>query len=252
MSYFATELSYRKGNATKLTIKYVNDFVQKEFDFVFGFPRHIMQGYWSRYNFEELTNRNCVSLRLSKSDLPNSLDTRFRYVTAADARSLEKIYINASGSRVIDFERSIQKWNYILRISKCHDTQICILNDSSGADFGYIVVRRGVTIEAATLLGQESLLFSQELLNFLSLDEVELSFRGMMPELQTFFRGAVMAFPNPKISSEDLWDFMFFCPEDRLARYFSITEGAYSGQNDSGVSMIPDSSPSNFTLLDQY
>jgi hypothetical protein len=56
MSFMVTQQDYRKGPATKLIVNYVTEVILAEFDLVFGFPRHVMQGYWTRYGFKESTN----------------------------------------------------------------------------------------------------------------------------------------------------------------------------------------------------
>ncbi len=246
MSYFATNSAYRKGEATASIIKYVTEVVQNDFDLVFGFPRHVMSGYWSRYQFNELTNSGCVALRIKKSELPKHEDLHIRVATPKDAPVLNKIYLSASSNRLINFRRSISKWEYLLRISHLHKSEILISEDSLGQVFGYLVIRHGVILEIACHEGRESQTLTQELLASLDLDCITISLRGALSGFLKIAQVLIDASERVELVQEDLWDFMFFCRDEELKEYFSRVEGSTHATAGSNVA------PSSFTILDQY
>ena len=246
MSYFATESAYRKGEATALIIKYVTDVIQNEFDLVFGFPRHVMRGYWSRYQFQELTNSNCAGLRLKKSDLPSYQGTIFRVASAKDVSALNRIYSLASANRLIDFKRSLCKWEYLLDISRLHKLKILVCEESSGEELGYVVIRDDLILEIACIDGRESQILTQDLLASQGLIDITISLRGVLPGFSSFLHALIQAYEEPEMIKEGLWDFMYFCGHKELNEYLRKSEGSNVIESNSIFVR------SNFTVLDQY
>jgi len=245
MSYFVTDTYYRKGQATALIIDYVTEVIQNTYDLVIGFPRHLMQGYWTRHRFEELTNSKCTAINVKKADLPRSKGTTFRVATPTDIAGLNMIYCLTSSKRVINFIRSISRWEYLLRVSRLHKLQIFICEDPLGDKLGYFVIRDGVILEVGCIDGREYQVITQELLTSLGLSDISISLRGALPNPQNITQKLLDGLGKIALIGEDLWDFMYFCRDENLKQHFRQIEGSTHFDFNS-------TSPSNFTLLDQF
>jgi hypothetical protein len=251
MSFFATDPNYRKGTATKLIVDYVTTVIQVDFDVVFGFPRHIMMGYWSRYGFKESTNSHCKSLQLPNNRSSTRSDFSIREASLADISSLTRIYASASAARAMNFTRSESKWRYILEFCKIEGIEVNIASNQSGQHIGYICNRNGLILEMAYLQQYCVDLLSLASLSLGNQVDIKISLRGVIPGVCDDELKIAIDELAEVSSVEDLWDFMYYSKNNYLLEFLGATEGEHSANFNHGIDSKLAPIYSNFTVLDQ-
>lgn len=67
LSHLATAKKYRGGGVTRNIMDFVQSNLCNEHDFIYGYPRRAIRGFWGRLGFTELTNTKVKLFKFPKS-----------------------------------------------------------------------------------------------------------------------------------------------------------------------------------------
>jgi hypothetical protein len=252
MSYYVTEVQHRGGQAARLISDYVVNIIQKEYDLVIGFPRHIMQGYWGRYGFTEITNSKCFELvmDIDKADVLSPLF--YRVATDEDCPMLSELSTGFKNLNQIRLERSVSKWSYLIKILQSSGGKVVIGVNSEGMSLGYAAIQNSKIVELSCPDLSISNFISKDFFRYLGLDVISLDVRGI-PTTQLgsrdFFVDEFFSRCTPQ--DRELWDLMFFSKHPQIHAHLLSRESL-----DSPLEKTPPNSQeghffSDFTILDQ-
>jgi hypothetical protein len=252
MSYYVTEVKHRGGQAAHLISDYVVNVIQKEYDLVIGFPRHVMQGYWGRYGFTEITNSKCFDLKMN-IDIADALTPLFyRVATDEDCLKLSEMSKVFKSLNSIKLERSASKWSYLIKILQSSGGKVVMGFDSENIPLGYAAIQNSKIVELSSPDLPISKFISKDFFSHLGIDSISLDVRGI-PTTQLESRDifADELFSRCAPLDRELWDLMFFSKHPQIHAHLLSRESL-----DSPLGKTPPNPEeghffSDFTILDQ-
>ena len=172
LSYMAVEKNLVPGSVTKHFKSYVNQDLFSTYDYIIGFPRKIMKGYWEMQGFASGIIDDSARIyfpRIKKS----SKNIKCKLFTIDYFQEIKNIYLVNLKNTIVGELRSDNQWNRILSdfmqgkssiyIYVNEDDKVCgylILRDKKAIEFSLLNVRSEVTNEilnCISVLGLSSL-----------------------------------------------------------------------------------------------
>jgi hypothetical protein len=252
MSYYVTEIKHRGGKPARLISDYVINVIQKEYDLVIGFPRHVMQGYWGRYGFTEIVNAKCFNFIMDKEIADAHTPFLYRDAKNEDSATLSEIFKFSRSLDSINLERSDFKWSYLIKILHASGGQVVLGVDQRNIPLGYAAIQNGNIVELSSPDIAISKFLSQDFFKHIGVDSIALDVRGILAARQRsrdipvdeFFRLCIPLDPEP-------WDLMFYSKHAQIHTHLLSRESLNSHLGKTSRSPDMERHFSDFTLLDQ-
>jgi hypothetical protein len=171
LSYMAVEKNLVPGSVTKYFKMYVNQDLLSNYDYIIGFPRKIMKGYWEIQGFASSVIDDSARLYFSRIK-QSSKNIKCELFRIDYFQEIKNIYLVNLNNFVVGELRSHNQWNRILsdfmqgRISIYiyvnEDDKVCgylILRDKKAIEFSLLNVRSEVTNEILNSISDLGLSF---------------------------------------------------------------------------------------------
>lgn len=252
MSYYVTEVKHRGGEAARLISDYVVNVIQKKYDLVIGFPRHVMQGYWARYGFTEITNSKCFEISMNVEVSNTNTPLFYRAPTLEDCSKLSEITKLFKSANSINLERNEFKWSYLIKVLESSGGKVVVGVDNWNIPICYAAINNGKILELSSPNLAISKFLSKDFFNFLGVDSIRIDVRGISAS-QLESRDILVdeLFSQCSASDPESWDLMFFSKHPRIHEYLLSRESSDSLARKTPPSSCGDRHFSTFTILDQ-
>lgn len=150
LSYMAVDRSYPPGSISKIFKYYVKDELYINFDYIIGFPRKSMRGFWEFQGFASKTISNAKRILLPIKS--NSSEILVYEIFNEDKIDILK-YIYDQGTRdKLSYEsRSDSQWKRIFFQFKNSKFLIYLLVDRNKVITGYLIMNKDEILELIVL-----------------------------------------------------------------------------------------------------
>ena len=252
MSYYVTEVKHRGGEAARLISDFVVNVIQKEYDLVIGFPRHVMQGYWGRYGFTEIVNSKCFNFTMNKEIADAHTPLFYREATNEDSARLSGISKFSKSLDSINLERSDFKWSYLIKILHSSGGQVVLGVNNRNIPLGYAAIQNSKIIELSSPDLAISKFLSKDFFSHIGVGSIALDVRGI---------SAAQLRPKDILVDElfsrciphdpESWDLMFYSKHAQIHTHLLSRESLDSQLGKISSNPGTERHFSDFTLLDQ-
>lgn len=252
MSYYVTEVKYRGGEAARLISDYVVNVIQKKYDLVIGFPRHVMRGYWGRYGFTEITNSKCFDITMNMEVADTHTPLLYRVATNEDSARLSESSRFFKSVNSINLERSESKWSYLIKVLHSSGGKVVLGVDNRNIPQGYAAIQNSKIVELSSPDLAISKFLSKDFFSHIGVDSIRLDVRGISAS-KLKSRNILVDELLGRCTTHDpeSWDLMFFSKHPQIHAHLLSRESLDSRGGKTPSNPQEERHFSDFTVLDQ-
>lgn len=223
LSYFAVDHKFKGTGLSRILAEHIQQNSLKIYDLVFGLPRKVFSGYWTRFGFlEGESDKSPLMIASNFKEITSEKKCIWRSVQIEDLNGLGVIRERSFRSRKLWFYRNEVYWQYLYRRCTIQGMKMFVAEDHGKQKIAYAIMNLHTrTIMEFSSLDLETFELSiKELSKFLNIkQDLRVPLRSILvPDIMSFDVNSFNNFFDINLIFEPTWSFMIAGNRQTIAK----------------------------------